>query len=82
MAVLRYGMRNDPPGRVALQRFLNAHDWRPELPLLQPLGNYLDQTKHVVRLAQQQCGITGPDADGSIVGPRTISAFSVRGARW
>lgn len=81
MATLREGMRGDPRV-VALQRFLNAHAWRPALPLLSPLGNYLGQTVAVVKAAQAQCGVTGPDADGRIVGPRTIAAFAARGARW
>ena len=81
LATLRHGMRNDP--RVAaLQRFLNAHDWTPNLPLLPVTGNYLDGTRDVVRRAQAQCGVTGPDADGTTVGPRTSAAFAARGARW
>jgi hypothetical protein len=81
LASLSYGLRNDP--RVAaLQRFLNAYNWRPALPLLDPLGNYLDQTAAVVKAAQAQCGVTGPDADGRTVGPRTSAAFAARGARW
>lgn len=81
MATLTHGMRNDR--RVmALQRFLNAHGWRPALPLLPATGNYLEQTVAVVKAAQAQCGVTGPDADGRIVGPRTAAAFAARGARW
>jgi len=81
MSVLSYGMRNDSRV-IALQRFLNAHNWRPALPLLTPLGNYLDQTVAVVKAAQAQCGITGPDANGRTVGPRTSREFAARGARW
>jgi hypothetical protein len=81
MATLQYGMRSDSRV-VALQRWLNAYDWRPNLPLLPPTGNYLTQTRAVVKAAQAQCGVTGPDADGSIVGPRTRAAFAARGARW
>lgn len=81
MATLQYGMRADSRV-VALQRWLNAYDWRPALPLLPPTGNYLEQTVAVVRGAQAQCGVTGADADGRIVGPRTRSAFAARGARW
>jgi Putative peptidoglycan binding domain len=80
-ATLTRGMTNDP--RVAaLQRFLNAYGWSPALPLLPVTGNYLDQTVAVVKAAQAQCGVTGPDADGTICGPRTIAAFAARGARW
>jgi hypothetical protein len=81
LATLQRGMRADSRV-IALQRFLNAYDWRPALPLLPPTGNYLDQTVAVVRAAQAQCGVTGPDADGTIVGPRTSTAFAARGARW
>jgi len=81
LPTLSRGMSNDP--RVmALQRFLNAYGWRPALPLLPVTGNYLDQTVAVVRAAQAQCGVTGPDADGTVVGPRTSAAFAARGARW
>lgn len=81
LATLTFGARNDP--RVAaLQRFLNVYGWRPALPLLPVTGNYLDQTAAVIRAAQAQCGVTGPDADGRIVGPRTSAAFAARGARW
>jgi hypothetical protein len=81
LATLSEGMRNDL--RVAaLQRFLNAYAWRPALPLLPVTGNYLAQTVAVVRAAQAQVGVTGPDADGTTVGPRTIAAFAARGARW
>lgn len=81
MATLTHGMRGD--ARVAaLQRFLNAYGWRPALPLLPVTGNYLDQTAQVIRAAQAQVGITGPDADGRSVGPRTKVAFAARGARW
>ncbi len=81
LPTLQFGMRADSRV-IALQKFLNAYGWRPELPLLQPLGNYLEQTAAVVKAAQAQCGVTGPDADGRIVGPRTSTAFAARGARW
>lgn len=88
LATLQYGMRSDSRV-IALQRYLNAYPWNPELPLLEPLGNYLTQTRAVVKAAQAQVGVTGPDADGSIVGLRTSSAFASRpcagfpnGARW
>jgi hypothetical protein len=81
LATLTHGMRNDDRVRN-LQRFLNAYNWRPALPLLPVTGNYLDGTRDVVRAAQAQCGVTGPDADGTSVGPRTSAAFAARGARW
>lgn len=81
LPTLQRGMTGDPRV-VALQRFLNAYPWRPELPVLPTTGNYLDQTVAVVKAAQAQCGVTGPDADGTIVGPRTAAAFRARGASW
>lgn len=88
LPTLQYGMRND--SRVAaFQRYLNAAPWSPELPLLPCTGNYLGQTRAVVKAAQAQRGVTGADADGSIVGPRTKAAFAgfpapgfPNGARW
>jgi hypothetical protein len=81
MATLSYGMRADSRV-VALQRWLNAYDWRPNLPLLTPDGSYGDKTVTVVAAAQRQCGVTGADANGRTVGPRTCAAFAARGARW
>lgn len=81
LATLSYGMRSD--SRVAaFQRQSNAYNWQPELPLLPATGNYLDETKAVVAAAQKQLGITGPDADGSVIGPRTTAALAARGFRW
>ena len=72
----------DAGPRVAeLQRFLNAFGWRPALPLLPVTGNYREQTRDVVRAAQGQCGVGGSDADGTVVGPRTLAAFRSRGFR-
>jgi surface antigen len=81
LATLQFGMQADSRV-IALQRWLNAYNWRPALPLLPPTGNYGEQTVAVVRGAQAQCGVGGPDANGRIVGPRTIAAFAARGARW
>ena len=80
LPTLRYGMRNNP-AVAALQRFCNAHGWRPALPLLPSTGNYLDQTRAVVEAAQAQMGVTGADADGSVCGPRTNAALWARGYR-
>jgi hypothetical protein len=81
MATLTRGMRNNDSVKK-LQAFCNRYAWKPALPLLPVTGNYLDQTVAVVRAAQAQCGITGPDANGTIVGPQTKRAFAARGARW
>lgn len=80
LPTLKHGMRNNP-SVASLQRFCNAHNWVPDLPLLPPTGNYLDQTKDVVRRAQIQMDVAGSDADGSIVGPRTNAALWQRGYR-
>lgn len=81
LATLSYGMRSD--SRVAaFQRQSNAYPWAPELPVLPATGNYLDQTKDLVRRIQAQVGITGSDADGSTIGPRTKAALAARGFRW
>jgi hypothetical protein len=81
LATLSKGMQNDERVRK-LQQWLNRYPWRPQLPLLPLTGNYGDQTVDVVRRAQAQVGVTGPDADGTTVGPRTSSAFAARGASW
>jgi hypothetical protein len=81
LRTLSYGMRADR-GVAAWQRWSNAYDWRPALPVLPVTGNYLDQTKAVVAAAQRQAGVTGPDADGTTIGPRSKAAFYARGARW
>jgi hypothetical protein len=87
MATLSRGMGPRDSRVMALQRWLNAYDWQPHLPLIttdpaKGFGTYGPATQGVIRSAQAQCGITGPDADGSVVGPRTKAAFAARGARW
>jgi CHAP domain-containing protein len=87
MATLQRGMGPNDSRVMALQRFLNAYNWQPELPLITTsvaagFGTYGPATQAVVAKAQAQCGITGSDADGSIVGPRTKAEFAKRGARW
>lgn len=69
------------PAVASLQRWLNSHDWTPDLPLLVPDGIYGRRTAAVVRAAQAQCGVTGPDADGTVIGPRTRAALWARGWR-
>lgn len=80
LAPLSAGMSD--PRVAAMQQFLNRYGWKPPLPLLTADGVYGDQTVAVVKAAQAQCGVTGPDADGRTVGPRTSSAFAARGASW
>jgi hypothetical protein len=73
-------MRNDQDV-AQLQRFLNAYNWVPALPLLPVTGNYLDQTAAVIHAAGVQMGVAG-DTDGRNVGPGFKRAFWARGARW
>lgn len=81
LATLTLGMQGNP--HVALfQKASNDYPWSPALPLLPVTGNYGPQTQGVVAKAQAECGITGPDANGSIIGPRTKAAFAARGIRW
>lgn len=81
LATLSYGMRND--SRVAaFQRQSNAFPWAPELPVVPATGNYLDQTRDLVARIQAQVGITGPDANGSVIGPRTKAELARRSFRW
>lgn len=73
----------DQNAHVALfQKASNDAPWSPALPLLPVTGLYGDQTQAVVRAAQAQRGITGPDADGSTIGPRSKAAFAAFGLRW
>lgn len=87
MATLSRGMGPRDSRVMALVRWLNAYPWKPEVPLVttdpaKGFGTYGPATQEAVRQAQQRCGITGADADGSVVGPRTKAAFAARGARW
>lgn len=70
------------PHVALFQKASNAAPWDPELPLLPVTGFYGDQTQAVVRRAQAQRGITGADADGSVIGPRSKAAFAAFGLRW
>lgn len=69
------------PAVSALQRFCNAHNWTPNLPLLTVDGDYGPGTVKVIKAAQGQLGITGPDAVGTPFGPRTKRAFWAAGYR-
>jgi hypothetical protein len=81
LVTLSYGMRDD--SRVAaFQRQSNAYPWAPELPVVPATGNYLDQTRDLVARIQAQVGITGPDANGETIGPRTKSELARRNFRW
>lgn len=73
----KYGDRGD---RVLnLQKFMTRVF--PRYNLYTPTGYYGDQTKQGVAQYQANTGITGADADGSIVGPRTMNALIQSGFR-
>jgi hypothetical protein len=94
LATLARGMGPNDSRVMALQRYLNAAPWRPALPLIttdprKGYGTYGPATAAVVKAAQAQRGITGADANGETVGPRTKAAFAAfpapgfpHGARW
>lgn len=67
------------PAVASLQRFLNAYNWRPALPLLVADGAYGAKTVAVLKSAQAQMGVTG--GDGRNVGPQTKAALWSRGWR-
>jgi hypothetical protein len=46
-----------------------------------PTGYYGPQTQKGIAEFQRRVGITGSDADGSIVGPKTLTALTQRGFR-
>lgn len=87
MATLSKGMGPRDSRVMALVRFLNDFNWQPQVPLVttdpaKGFGTYGPATTAAVKAAQARCGITGPDANGEVVGPRTKAAFAARGARW
>lgn len=71
---LTYGMMNHP-GVREVQAFLRRvfPSYAGTLPAT---GNYLDQTVAVVKEFQVRAGVTGPDADGRTIGPRTWAALA------
>lgn len=80
LPTLTYG---DTSGAVAgFQKFSNDYNWQPELPILSPLGHYGDVTKSVVAAIQARAHITGPGADGTVIGPKTKAYLASLGARW
>lgn len=80
LPTLQKGMTS--PHVALFQKASNDAPWSPELPLLPVTGFYGDQTTEIVRRAQAQRGITGPDANGTVIGPRTKAAFAAFGLRW
>lgn len=72
--------RGEASGEVrALQRFLTR--MYPSYARFDPTGFYGPQTVLAVAEFQRRSGITGPDADGATVGPRTNAALWAAGYR-
>lgn len=71
----RYGDRNDHV--MTLQRFMTRAF--PSYNPYTPTGYYGDSTKAGMAEFQRRTGITGSDADGSIVGPRTMAKLQSYG---
>lgn len=71
----RYGEKNT---RVMdLQKFMTRNF--PSYNSYKPTGLYGEQTKAGMAEFQRRVGVTGPDADGSIVGPRTMAKLKANG---
>ena len=76
---LTYGLMNDSLVRLVQAWFAKMFPtYAGQLPAT---GNYLDQTVAVVKEFQARAGVTGPDADGRILGSRTWEAMRRYGWR-
>lgn len=74
---LAYGQRGPE-----VQRFQEwARRTFPSYATFPATGLYADQTRAFVQEFQRRSGITGPDADGRTVGPRTLTALARHGWR-
>lgn len=73
---LTYGMMNDPGVKKAQEFFRTRYSYAKNLPAT---GNYLGLTVQVVKRFQANMGITGPDADGRRIGPRTYTGMRQEG---
>jgi lysozyme len=78
LPTLTHGMMNNPAVR-SLQGFMVKNFGAYNR--YSPTGNYLDQTAAGIAEFQRRLGITGPDADGKTVGPRTKRALWDHGWR-
>ncbi len=74
---LMRGMLNDP--LVAKMQTYFRTFFPAYAGSLPSTGNYLDQTVAVVKEFQRRASVTGPDADGTIIGPRTWAAMRRNG---
>lgn len=77
LPTIRYGERSENVRR--LQDWSNWYAWSPVVKVVSETGYYGNDTKEMVRQIQQRLGVTGSDADGSIVGPRTNAGLAARG---
>lgn len=77
LPTLRKGDRNDDV--LTLHHFLVSH--YPSYAKFSPTGFYGDATVATVKEFQRRVGITGPDADGTIVGPKTNAKLWAEGYR-
>lgn len=76
---LTHGMRAHPEVRKVQQFMARAFpDYTRGLPAT---GNYYDETARVVAEFQRRVGITGPDATGRTIGPRTWAQLATFGYR-
>jgi N-acetyl-anhydromuramyl-L-alanine amidase AmpD len=71
----RKGDRSDQV--MKLQKFMTSHF--ASYNRYNPTGYYGDQTAAGMAEFQKRTGITGPDADGTIVGPRTMAQLTTYG---
>ena len=76
---LTYGMRLHPTVRKV--QFFLVRAFPSYAAGLPDTGNYYDETARVVAEFQRRTGITGPDADGRTIGPRTWAQLVAHGYR-
>lgn len=77
LPTLRAGERSENVRR--LQDWSNWYPWAPALPVVPETGFYGAQTTALVAAMQRRVGVTGSDADGRIIGPRTNAALAALG---
>lgn len=73
---LEYGMMDHPVVRKVQAFFRARYSYAKNLPAT---GNYLDMTVAVVKEFQLRTNVTGPDANGRVIGPRTYAAMRREG---
>ena len=73
----QYGDRGDRVMRLQQHMTTVYRGYNPYVPT----GFYGEATRAGIKDFQSRVGVTGPDADGSIVGPRTMTELIQRGFR-